>query len=79
MDGATPVQVVLGAIRKQTERARNKKPISNIPPWSLHMLFSPVFSPMLVLALTSICYGVRIISRNKFFPSQVAFGHVLLQ
>ena len=30
--------VVLGSIREQAEQARASKPVSNIPPWSLHQL-----------------------------------------
>ena len=33
--------VVLGSIRKQAEQARVSKPVSNIPPWSLHQLLPP--------------------------------------
>jgi hypothetical protein len=32
---------VLGSIREQAEQARGSKPISNIPPWSLHQLLLP--------------------------------------
>jgi hypothetical protein len=34
--GAIPRMIVLGSIRKQAEQARGSKPVSNIPPWSLH-------------------------------------------
>ena len=30
--------VVLGSIREQAEQARGGKPVSNIPPWTLHLL-----------------------------------------
>jgi hypothetical protein len=33
---AIPGLVVLSSIRKQAERARRSKPVSNIPPWPLH-------------------------------------------
>jgi hypothetical protein len=36
--GAIPGLEVLGSIRKQTEQARESKPVSNIPPWPLHQL-----------------------------------------
>ena len=39
--GAIPGLVVLGSIRKQAEQARGSKPVSNIPPWSLHQLLLP--------------------------------------
>jgi hypothetical protein len=32
----------LGSIRKQAEQVRERKPISNIPPWSLHQFLLPV-------------------------------------
>jgi hypothetical protein len=39
--GAIPGLVVLGSISKQAEQARGSKPVSNIPPWSLHQLLLP--------------------------------------
>jgi hypothetical protein len=38
---AIPGLVVLGSIRKQAEQARGSKPVSSIPPWSLHQLLLP--------------------------------------
>jgi hypothetical protein len=32
---------VWGSIREQAEQARGGKPVSNIPPWSLHQLLLP--------------------------------------
>ena len=39
--GTIPGLVVLGSIREQAEQARGSKPVSNIPPWSLHQLLLP--------------------------------------
>ena len=39
--GAIPGLVVLGSIRYQAKQARGNKPISNIPPWSLHQPLLP--------------------------------------
>jgi hypothetical protein len=39
--GAIPGLVVLGSIRKQAEQGRGSKPVSNVPPWSLHQLLFP--------------------------------------
>ena len=39
--GAILELVVLGSIREQAEQARGSKPVSNIPPWSLHQLLLP--------------------------------------
>jgi len=36
-----PELLVLGSIRKQAEQAMGSKPVSNIPPWSLHQLLLP--------------------------------------
>ena len=36
---AIPGLVILGS--KQAEQARGSKPVSNIPPWSLHQLLLP--------------------------------------
>ena len=36
--GAISGLVVLGSIREQAEQARGGKPVSNIPPWPLHLL-----------------------------------------
>jgi hypothetical protein len=33
--GAIPGLLVLGSIRKQTEQARGRNPISSTPPWPL--------------------------------------------
>jgi hypothetical protein len=33
--------VILDSIRKQAEKARGNRPISNIPPWPLHQLLLP--------------------------------------
>jgi hypothetical protein len=41
VDGAIPGLVVLGSIRKQAEKVRGSKPVSNIPPWPLHKLLLP--------------------------------------
>jgi hypothetical protein len=30
-----------GSIREQAEQARGSKPVSNIPPWTLHQLLLP--------------------------------------
>jgi hypothetical protein len=37
MGSVIPRLVVLGSIREQAEQARGSKPVSNIPPWSLHL------------------------------------------
>jgi hypothetical protein len=39
--GVIPGLVVLGSIRKQAEKARESKPVSNIPPWPLNQLLLP--------------------------------------
>jgi hypothetical protein len=39
--GVIPGLLVLGSIRKQAEQARGSKPVSSIPPWSLHQLLPP--------------------------------------
>jgi hypothetical protein len=39
--GAISELVILGSIREQAEQARGSKPVSNIPPWSLHQLLLP--------------------------------------
>jgi hypothetical protein len=39
--GTIPRLVALGSIRKQAEQTRGSKPVSNIPPWSLHQLLLP--------------------------------------
>jgi hypothetical protein len=45
VDGATPVQVVLGTIRKQTEQARDTKSVSPIPPWPQLQFLPPGSCP----------------------------------
>jgi hypothetical protein len=39
--GSIPGLVILGSIRKQSEQTRGSKPVSNIPPWSLHQVLLP--------------------------------------
>jgi hypothetical protein len=36
-----PALVVLGSVREQAEQASGRRPVSNIPPWSLHQLLFP--------------------------------------
>ena len=38
MGGAIPGLVVLGSIRKQTEKTMGSKPVNSSPPWPLYQL-----------------------------------------
>jgi hypothetical protein len=44
--GAIPELEVMPSIRKQVKQATMSKPISSIPPWSLHLLPPPGFSAL---------------------------------
>ena len=46
VDGAIPVLVVLGSIRRQAEQGRGNNPVSSTPPGLLHQLLPPSSSPV---------------------------------
>ena len=66
-----PGLVVLGSIRKQAEQARGSKPVSSIPPWSLHQLLPPSSCPDFLWWCESVSWI------NPFLPN-LLLGHAVL-